>query len=44
VHWASLTLCRRQELKDQQVNELGKTFMPYTQSNYRMHPMVSPLN
>ena len=29
-----------QELKDQQVNELGKTFMPYTQSNYRMHPMV----
>ena len=29
-----------QELKDQQQNELGKTFMPYTQSNYRMHPMV----
>ena len=23
------------------MNELGKTFMPYTQSNYRMHPMVS---
>ena len=33
-------LCLLQELKDQQVNELGKTFMPYTQSNYRMHPMV----
>ena len=34
------TLPLLQELKDQQVNELGKTFMPYTQSNYRMHPMV----
>ena len=34
------TLSLLQELKDQQVNELGKTFMPYTQSNYRMHPMV----
>ena len=30
-----------QELRDQQMSEPGKTFMPYTQSNYRMHPMVS---
>ena len=29
-----------QELKDQQMSEPGKTFMPYTQNNYRMHPMV----
>ena len=28
-----------QELKDQQGNQPGKTFMPYTQTNYRMHPM-----
>ena len=28
-----------QELRDQQMSEPGKTFMPYTQSNYRMHPM-----
>merc|ERR550517_2441825 len=31
-----------QELKDQQGNQPGKTFMPYTQTNYRMHPMGEP--
>ena len=33
-----------QELRDQQTAESGKNFMPYTQNNYRMHPMVEYQN